>query len=431
MDKATLRRMVDAELALSLSEARTTLAGLEGDDTASGARKREKAEAEANAFSGEISRRDRLQRELRKVPRADGNGGPSISVGAEEVTYRPDGGPSFFGDLIRSRRGDPDSFDRLLRHQREMRQNPLTTTAGDGGDFVPPMYLGELAAEDAKSGRPFADAIGARPLPETGMTATIPKVTVGSSIAKQANEGDAVQDGSMDTDKISAAVFTVAGQQDLSQQLFDRADPGMDRIIASDLAGEYAQQLNSEILNSASAPLGILNDTAANTVSYTDASPTLAELYPVLAEAISAIHENRKLSPQAVFMAPRRWAWITSALDTTQRPVVPPEAGVNAAARFDRVAAENVVGEIMGLPVIVDHSLPTTDGAGTNEDVILVSRVSDLVLLEAQPRVRVLSEILSDTLQVRIQLFSYAVFSSERYSKGSTIISGTGLVNPF
>lgn len=109
-----------------------------------------------------------------------------------------------------------------------------------------------------------------------------------------------------------------------------------------------------------------------------------------------------------------------------------PEAGnpQNAIATLGAVAAEQVVGQMHGLPVVTDPSMPTTLGAGTNQDVIHVLRASDLLLYESGLRSRVLPEVGSGTLTVRLQVYGYLAFTAGRYPKSIVEIGGTGLVAP-
>lgn len=71
-------------------------------------------------------------------------------------------------------------------------------------------------------------------------------------------------------------------------------------------------------------------------------------------------------------MSPRHWGWITAAADTTGRPLVSPVAGQNSPGEFG-ITNEGIVGTLEGLTVVVGANLPTSDGAGTNEDTIIVS----------------------------------------------------------
>jgi len=113
-----------------------------------------------------------------------------------------------------------------------------------------------------------------------------------------------------------------------------------------------------------------------------------------------------------VVMHPSRWGWITAALDGATagvgRPlVVPTGAGAfNAMATMDN-NAEGIVGGIQGLPVVADGNIPTNFGAGTNQDRIIVGRFAEAYLFEGVARFRVLMEVLSGTLQVRLQLWNY------------------------
>jgi hypothetical protein len=130
-------------------------------------------------------------------------------------------------------------------------------------------------------------------------------------------------------------------------------------------------------------------------------------------------------------MHPRRWAWFLASVDSQNRPLVVPNAynPVNATGILSDVAAENIVGSIQGIPVLVDASVPTT--LSSTQDAIIVTRAEDLFLFEDNaPRVRVFEEVLSGTLQVRAQVYGYFGFTASRYAKASAKITGTGLAAP-
>jgi hypothetical protein len=52
---------------------------------------------------------------------------------------------------------------------------------------------------------------------------------------------------------------------------------------------------------------------------------------------------------------------------------------------------------MMGLPVVLDPSIPTNLGGGTNEDRIFVLRPDDLLFYESSIRSRVLPEVRQPT----------------------------------
>ncbi len=66
---------------------------------------------------------------------------------------------------------------------------------------------------------------------------------------------------------------------------------------------------------------------------------------------------------------------------------------------------------------------------GANEDVILVLNTGETILYESGIRTRVLPEVLSGTLTVRLQVWGYVALAT-RQAKSIAVITGTGLVTP-
>lgn len=340
---------------------------------------------------------------------------------------------SFFKDIVSAKLDNGrDAIERLLRHDAEARA--LNETAGTGGEFVYPLWMMDAWVKLARASRPTADACNSQPLPDDTNSINLPTVSTGTTTAVQ-SDGGSVSSTDMGTSSVTATVKTIAGQQDIARQLLDRSTPGIDQVIFDDLTRDYATKLDVQVLNGSGAganATGILNVASINTSTYTDATPTVGELYSKLADIIQKIHANRFLPPEAFVMHPVRWGWILAALDTTNRPLVTPYAPFNATGILERVASENVVGNMLGLPVIVDASIPTTLGAGT-EDAIICARFSDLYLFE-QPapgvNVRTYEEVLSGNLQIRFQVWGYFAFLGNRYAKSIGKVTGTGLIAP-
>ena len=107
-----------------------------------------------------------------------------------------------------------------------------------------------------------------------------------------------------------------------------------------------------------------------------------------------------------------------------------PNAGgpFNAVGVQDSVVAQGSVGNMLGIPVFLDPNIGTT--YSTNQDRIIVARFSDLSLFEGPIRSRVLFETDANTLQVRLQVYSYSAFTSRRYSNAISVVSGTGMAAP-
>jgi HK97 family phage major capsid protein len=351
-----------------------------------------------------------------------------ISVGDEEPTYRKDkdGATTFVRDLFFSMRGDTHAAERLGRHQMETRD--VSTADPGAGVFVPPVYLANEWAELPRETRPFANALPNRPLPATGMSFTIPRLTTGASVAVQQTEADAPSETDGDGTLLTVNVRTIAGQQDLSMQAFERTDPGFGDVILSDLRAAYDSYLDSQLLSgtgsNAQLP-GIRGVTGRNTVTYTDATPTNGELLGKIYDAIQQIADGRKANPDLIVMHPRRAAWMAAGLSSSfplfQQGQLMQAAGVQDGGFLQSLA---------GLRVVIDSNVGTTYGAGTNEDEVYVVRSSDLAVYESPLRVRVLPEVLSGTLQVKVQVFAYAAFASGKQPEAIGHISGTGLAAP-
>ena len=362
----------------------------------------------------------------------------SVKTGSEELIYRADAGSrSFFGDVLSATKGDTRAAERLEAHGKQMAETrAINSTDTSGGDFVPPAYLLDQWIKLARAGRPFANAVNRQQLPAGTDSINLPKVSTGAAVAAQ-TDGNSVQSTDITTSTVTVPVVTAAGQQDFSRQLFDRtvaAGYGIDSVIADDLLRAYATQVDSQVINgsgSSGTATGVLNTSGITSVTYTSGSPTVAGVYSKISDAIQQIHTSRFLAPSLIVMHPRRWAWFLASVDSQNRPLVVPNAynPVNATGILSDVAAENIVGSIQGIPVLVDASVPTT--LSTNQDAIIVTRAEDLFLFEDNaPRVRVMEEVLSGTLQVRAQVYGYFGFTAARYAAASAKITGTGLATP-
>lgn len=362
-------------------------------------------------------------------------------VTRESRTYEPNGRFGYFHDLISAQvSGDLEARSRLEQHGREVRTDlevrDLTRVDGAGGYFVPPAWLMDLYAPLARAGRPTANLVNNLPLPPGTDSINIPLVSTGTATAIQTADNSSVQETDLADATIAAGVKTIAGQQDVAIQAIEQSPIAFDEIIFADLMADLATKVDQQVLsgsNSSNQVKGIFSASGTNAVTYTDASPTVGELYAKIADAVQQIHTGRYMAPNVIVMHPRRWAWFLAALDSSNRPLVVPNAQgpYNAFATPGAPAAEGVVGSLMGLPVVTDPSIPTNIGAATNEDKIIVMRASDTLLWESPIKTRLLPDIGSGTLTLRLQIYSYIAMTAERYPKSISILSGTGLTNPF
>lgn len=375
-------------------------------------------------------------------------------VGVEQRTYQGpeasrDGrgvtGPDFLRDLYDYQvKRDPGAGARLERHGAEVEhhdpgfaQRMVGTGAVSG--FVPPQYLTDLFAEFARAGRPLANLCSGIPLPETGMEVDIPRVTTATTTAVQTAEGGAIGNTDLDDTLLPAPVRTIAGYTDVSRQAIERGTM-VQSLIFGDLAADYNSKLDTQLINgsgSSGQHTGILNVASINGITYTDATPTIPELWPKLADAAGKVMGQRFTGPTAFAMRSDLWAWILAEKDTAGRPLVEPgTVAVNPIAVASTRPVDytvTAVGSLFGVPVVLDNNIPNTLGAGTNETRIIAADFRDLILMEddsAAPVQLRFDDVLSGTLQVRLLAYGYSAFAAGRQPKAISVIGGTGLIVP-
>lgn len=402
--------------------------------------------AEVQRCKTNLQDAERRQRVVDENPVVrDATPGDTRVVAEPEIYTREPGSPSFFSDAYRFRTfADPESRERLERHGRHvaaqlraagLQFRDVGTSAFAG--LTVPQYLIDLYAPMARAGSPTINILRKEPLPASGMVISISRATTGTAVAAQATENAAVQETNFDDTKLDVDVRTYAGQQDVSRQALERSEM-VDAVIFGDLISDYWTKLDDAVLNAdgtSGTHLGFRSTGSIIAKAYTDASPTVAEFYSAMADAIQQVNSNRYAPASAIVMHPRRWGWLTAAGDTAGRPIVlARDAGPqNPLAIGEAAAYGNFVGTLHGLPVVTDANLPTNLGAGTNEDLVLILRTADHILWwegDGSPRQLRFEETLGGNLTVKLVVYGYTAFTAGRYPKAVATVGGTGLVTP-
>lgn len=436
MDKISeARAAVDA--ALDEFEAAVTAVGeADADDL-------EAAEARAAKAEGEVERRRNIVKRLEDIAEARAAQPVmvpadepqdvevrevSVKVTREESVYHPDRPYSFFRDLYHAHKGERDAQDRLGRHKRETEARDLDSSADTGGaDFVPPIYLEDLYVPVNRQARKVVNTIPTLPLPDAGMTISMPKLDTGVTVAAE-GDNDSVSETDATTSTVTANVRLFAGQQDVSVALFERTN--MDAIILADLVSAYDAALESAVINGTAAAdshVGLLQVASTNGVTYTDASPTAAETVGPVFDAVSKIEQETagRYMATHIAMTPRRAAWLAGSVSTS--------SSLFQVGTYPQSLGEQGGGTLLtfaGLPVVTTTGIPTNLGAGTNEDRIIAYSADTMRFMEGALRTRVLTEVLSGNLTVRLQVYAFSAFASERMPKSISVVSGTGLTTP-
>ncbi|WP_395659144.1 hypothetical protein [Nocardioides sp.] len=200
---------------------------------------------------------DSLEGELRERlgMTEPGGSGPGrfrrgFSRGADSV-YARGNGASYFRDLVistmPSEPGFCDAQRRLQDHAQviaraandlpdefratgerraagtETRTNP-NRTDGQGGYFVPPLWLVDEYVDLLRNGRATADRCTVRPLPPGTDSINLPKVATGTATGVQTADAGSVSSTDLTDTSVTAPVRTIAGQQDVAIQLRAVAD---------------------------------------------------------------------------------------------------------------------------------------------------------------------------------------------------------------
>ena len=348
-------------------------------------------------------------------------------VKSEARTYSPQAEVSFIADAYAAQfNNDFAAKDRLARHMQEEKIERRDVTSANFAGLVVPQFLTDLAAPFARAGRVTADLARKHALPAQGLTISLSKVTTASSVAAQ-SEGAAVSETNMDDTKLDISVNTYAGMQNVSRQALERGT-GIDSLVMADLVGAYHTTLNTAVVAELLASAG-------QTVTYTDASPTVAEMYPKLLDAIQKVQTTFFAGPNVIIMHPRRLAMILAAVDSSNRPLAVPAPYAQNAVAVGNGAPQygNSGYAIAGLPVYTDATISTAQGAGTNQDTIYIGNSQELHLWEqgaGEPMMLRFEQPKGSELDVQMIVYGYAAFTANRYPNAWAQINGTGLVTP-
>lgn len=400
------------------------------------------AKVEADALDLRIAElTDLAERNARAAKELPKFGGAKVT--AEARTYSPEAerrdGQSFLLDVAASfvpsvgfREGASERLARHMQEERTERGAAIESRAAGTGAFaglVVPQYLTDMVAPAVAAMRPLADIANKHDLPAEGMTVNISRITTATSAAIQ-TENAAASETNIDDTLLSPAVLTAAGQQTLSLQALQRGT-GTEAIVVGDLVKRYHSLLDATLITQATTGL----DAAAGvSVTYTDASPTSAELYPKLFDLIQQVQTAVYMGVSHFVMHPRRWNWLASQVGTSWPFLQVNGAGPQTAGSYSGTGAYNngIAGTLAGVPVILDANIATNLGAGTNEDRIYGVTASEIHLWEdpAAPVYIRAEQPAAASLGVLFVVYGYFAYTFSRYASAHGKISGTGLATP-
>jgi HK97 family phage major capsid protein len=351
---------------------------------------------------------------------------------------------SFVSDLWAAQRmGSREALDRLQRNNREVVASRIFPGSSESratlttADFYPPAYLAHEYVTSHRARMVFAGLVEQHDLPPYGTTVTIPAYTAPTdSTNPQGGDNAAIQTAAGTTSQLTAPITSYAGYVDVARQAIERALPGLDKVIFGDLSRDIGRKIEIACLNGSGSnqPLGILQE--GTVPSVTVSGQTAAQLLLKVADIAQRVETAVGEQANFIVMAPRRYSWLASLLDSQNRPlIVPVGAGPNNAfgtlsnvQRDDDLAVAPDLrpsGYFMGLPVYTSPSLPLTLGAGTNEDWLIVG-ASYMAARWSDPqgiREFAFDSVASSTGSIRLQAWHYGSFKV-RYPSAFGIVKG-------
>ncbi len=296
----------------------------------------------------------------------------------------------------------------------------VTTT-----DFYKPAYLADQWVPTYRPRMVYTGLVKQLPLPPYGETISIPKYAGPTDAANfQAGDNSNVTTNAGTTSQLTTAICLAAGFCDASRQAIERAAPGLDEVLFSDISRDIAQKIERGCLtgNGTNQPLGILSD--SNVPSVTVSAQTAVQLPLKLSDLRQRIEVAVGEPADFILMHSRRFAWLASLVDSQNRPLILP-AGQGPYNAFGTLAvqgqddsglslAPDVVpqGYMAGLPIYTSPSVATTLGTTTSEDWVVVG-VRDLAVRWSDAQgIRQFSfdGIASATASIRLQALTYSAY---------------------
>lgn len=391
-------------------------------------------------------------------------------VRSEPRTYGPENPDnSYFADFCRAAwPGDPmyqDSVERLARHGKEMVRDAVNdpeartrlvakskehyrkdglrarqvvsdiearrgelramdTTSASGGSFVTPQYLVQDWAAYRQFGRNYIDLTNKQALPDYGMTVYLPQVQGPSQVAAQTGQNQGVAETDPVAGYLSSNLTTEAGQVIISQQLLDRAGPGIqfDKIVFDSLQRNYAQTIDAAVITAAIANAGTVTNTATGATGQNVFQSFLSDIGA--ATAAMETTQGTVFSPTHVHLTGTEFAFLSAQLDAYGRPYIansPANSplGGDVDKSYD-IAPEGDTGfSVGGLPIVKDSNIPAS-GSNTR---LVVSHMPEVWVWEGELIPRTIPQTYAQNLSILLQVYTYYTVIV-RYAKAVQVISG-------
>ena len=240
--------------------------------------------------------------------------------------------------------GNQDSQDVVNHVQATVAQQD---TSRDAGVIPVPLLREIVALVDAN--RPFVDSINRQPLPPSGMSFRVPRVTTSVAVAQQTSQFDELQSTQGQIQDFTVDVKTFGGTNEISRQLIDRSDPSYFEELLRQLAQSYAHQTDK-----------FAYDTVKGS-----ATSSGSGLYGAVTKGIAESYGVMRFSPDTIVVAPggtsgSAWLDFLQAEDGFSRPLFAAANPQNAAGLVSQGTTQ---GTVAGLRIVVDPHIGANEAA--------------------------------------------------------------------
>ena len=266
------------------------------------------------------------------------------------------------------------------------------TTTQDFGVIPVPLLREIISTIDNQ--RPFINSIDRQPLPATGMTFRIPKVTTEVSVGKQDTQNTELDSTQGEIEDITVDVETFGGANKVSRQLIERSDPSYFDELLRQLAAKFANETD-KAAHLAAATTSVESAGVAGGGIYSAVVKGIADSYGVMRFEPNRLHVN----PTGT--ASPTWFDLLSEVDDQGRPLFAAGAPQNAGGL---VTQGSTNGTVAGLSVVVNPN------ATANSQALVYPSAAATFYESAGAPVRVELSF-ADTLSVDVGVYGYVALA--------------------
>lgn len=297
------------------------------------------------------------------LPQAPERGTVKAGAGLQSVVeppvYRFNGhGTSLVRDMWQSRTlGDHEATQRLrkfalqteevTRHMADnMVVDPATGHAafavntGNASQVIPPGYRPDLFVTQLLKGRPLATSMSRGTLSDA-TPFIIPKFVAATGATAEHVEGVNPTQGTLQLGTVTVTPTAISGTYQLTREIVDSANPAIDAIAVQAMQESYRQQTEAMVNTKIQATLaGVITDglVPSGAQVYTSSGQG-DELLLKIREGMGIYDFNRFAELDRGHFSREASTDVSTAVDTTGRPLVPFQSGQNAFGSTERLVS--------------------------------------------------------------------------------------------